>query len=101
LAPRWSDSVSEDVYVTPQGPGGAYVLGTEQIGRDVLALALRGTLTALWIGTFAGLVACVVGTFLGALAGYFGRWVDAVVLWIYTTLESIPDLLLLLAFAYV
>src|SRR5207253_325291 len=50
---------------------------------------------------FSGVLACLIGTVLGALAGFFGRWVDALILWLFTTVESIPDLLLLLAFAFV
>ena len=70
------------------------------MGLDVWKLALRGTTTALWIGAIAATLSCVIGTVLGALAGYFGRWVDVLIVWIYTTLESIPYLLLLLAISY-
>lgn len=101
IAPDWEASEPDRVYAAPQGPGGDHVLGTEQIGRDVASLALRGTLTALSIGTFSALLACVLGTVLGAAAGYFGGWVDALILWVFTTVESIPELLLLLSFAYV
>lgn len=101
VAPSWESSQPDLVYARPQGLGHEHVLGTEQIGRDVASLALRGTLTALWIGTFAALLACVLGTVLGAAAGYFGGWVDALILWVFTTIESIPELLLLLSFAYV
>lgn len=89
------------VFLAPQGLSGPYALGTEQLGRSVLSLALRGTTTAMWIGTVSALLSCAIGTALGAVAGYFGRWVDTVVVWLYTTIESIPYLLLLLAFAYV
>ena len=76
-------------------------LGTDFQGRDVLSLTLRGTTTALWIGLFAATLSCLIGVVLGALAGYFGGWVDDVIVWLYTTISSIPYLLLLLAFAYV
>jgi peptide/nickel transport system permease protein len=88
------------VYVHPQGFG-EYPLGTDILGRDVLTLAVGGTATALWIGAVAALVSCVIGAALGAVAGYFGRWVDDATVWLYTTFESIPHLLLLLAFAFV
>jgi ABC-type dipeptide/oligopeptide/nickel transport system permease subunit len=86
-------------YAAPGEPG--HWLGTDAIGRDVLALALRGTMTALWIGAVAASLACAIGMVLGAVAGFFGGFVDEVVVWLYTTLESIPQLLLLLAFAFV
>lgn len=78
-----------------------FLLGSDQLGRDVLSLTLRGTTTALWIGLFAAMISSVLGMFLGALAGYFGGWVDDVIVWAYTTLSAIPYLLLLMAFSYV
>lgn len=89
------------IYVAPQWFSGPYFLGTEQLGLDVWKLTLRGTTTALWIGTISAILSCTIGTVFGALAGYFGRWVDVVIVWIYTTLESIPYLLLLLAISFV
>lgn len=77
------------------------VLGTDFQGRDVFSLTLRGTTTALWIGLFAATLSCLLGVLLGALSGYFGGWVDDLIVWLYTTISSIPYLLLLLAFAYV
>lgn len=100
VAPDFAVSDPSQVYAPPAGLGHANVMGTDQIGRDVAAVGLRGTLTALWIGTFSALLACVVGTVLGAAAGFFGGWVDMAVVWLYTTLESVPDLLLLLSLAY-
>lgn len=88
-------------YAAPQGIGAPHPFGTDQVGGDVAAFALRGVLTALWIGTLSALLACVIGTTFGACAGFFGGRVDAVITWLYTTLESIPELLLLLSFAYV
>jgi peptide/nickel transport system permease protein len=79
---------------------GSFFFGTDYIGHSVGAMALRGTAVALWIGLFAAVVSCVIGGILGALAGYFGRWVDDVIVWFYTTLESIPEILLVLAAAY-
>ncbi len=101
VAPDWEKSDPSMVYAAPEGLGEAHVLGTDQIGNDISALALRGVLTALLIGTIAAFLACLVGTVLGALAGYFGGWVDSLIVGIYTLFESIPELLLLLSFAYV
>lgn len=89
------------VYAPPGWFSGAWFLGTDYIGHSVGAMALRGTAVALWVGTFSALVSCFLGSVLGALAGYFGGWVDDLVVWFYTTLESIPEMLLVLAFAFV
>ena len=80
---------------------GPFALGTDQLGRSILSMALRGTTTALWIGLFAASISSLIGVFLGALAGYFGGWIDDVIVWAYTTLSAIPYLLLLMAFSYV
>lgn len=90
-----------DLAVKDLAPSERPVLGTDFQGRDVFALTLRGTTTALWIGLFAATLSCLLGVLLGALSGYFGGWVDDLIVWLYTTISSIPYLLLLLAFAYV
>ena len=89
------------VYEDPDLFQGPWFFGTDYIGHSVGAMALRGTAVALWIGTFAAIVSCVIGTFLGALAGFFGRWVDDLIVWLYTTLESVPEILLVVSAAFV
>jgi ABC-type dipeptide/oligopeptide/nickel transport system permease subunit len=88
------------VYVSPTYDLRTHFLGTDLNGHDVLARALHGTKTALVIGTVAAGLACLIGLFLGAVAGFFGRWIDEVIVWLYTTLESIPWVLLMLSFGY-
>ena len=80
---------------------GPFPAGTDFLGHDVLSMTLRGATTALWIGTIAAALSSFIGMVLGALAGYYGGWVDDVIVWLYTTISSIPYLLLLLAIAYV
>jgi peptide/nickel transport system permease protein len=59
---------------TPAGQSArfAHWLGTDQLGRDVLAALIRGTRTALWVALWSVLVALLLGGTLGALAGYLG-----------------------------
>ena len=101
VASGWGQEDRGAISRPPDGLGGPYFAGTDLSGRSVGQLALRGTATALLIGTFSAVLACAVGAFFGALAGYFGRWVDDLIVWLYTTLESIPELLLILAFSFV
>jgi ABC-type dipeptide/oligopeptide/nickel transport system permease subunit len=82
-------------------PSSQHWLGTDIFGRDVLARAIHGTNTAFSVGVVSSFIALVIGVTLGALAGYFGGWVDDVIVWFYTTLDSIPYILLLAAFAFV
>jgi peptide/nickel transport system permease protein len=76
----------------------SHILGTDKVGEDVLYRALKGVRTALIIGGFTTLIAIPLAIFFGVIAGYFGGWVDDVVQYIYSTLASIPSILLIVAF---
>jgi peptide/nickel transport system permease protein len=86
--------------LVPFSPG-EHPLGTDLLGREVWKLTVHGAKNALWIGTLAAGLACLIGLVVGAVAGYFGRWVDELIVWFYSTLESIPYLLLMLALSFV
>ncbi|SCK06913.1 ABC transporter permease [Vogesella sp. LIG4] len=75
--------------------------GADQRGRDVLQKVLQGTATSLLVGLSGALLALAIGTVLGALSGYFGGLLDDALMWFYSVFTSLPDLLLLLAFAAV
>ncbi len=74
-----------------------HVLGTDQVGRDVLLKSLKSIRTGLVIGTLTTLVMLPFALVLGVAAGYFRGWVDDLVQYLYTTLSSIPDVLLIAA----
>jgi len=74
-----------------------HVLGTDKVGQDVLYLALKSIRTGLVIGTLTTLVMLPVSVLLGIMAGYFRGWVDDVIQYAYTTLNSIPGVLLIAA----
>ncbi len=79
-------------------PAGAYhVFGTDKVGQDVLYQVLKSVRTALVIGLVTTLVTLPIGVLLGILAGYFRGWVDDVIQYLYTTLSSIPGVLLIAA----
>ena len=73
------------------------MLGTDKVGQDVFYLALKSIRTSLVIGTLTTLVLLPVGIALGIMAGYFRGWVDDVIQYFYTTLNSIPGVLLIAA----
>lgn len=77
--------------------GGYHVLGTDKVGQDVLYQTLKSIRTGLLIGTLTTLVTLPVAIALGLLAGYFRGWVDDVIQYVYTTLNSIPWVLLVAA----
>lgn len=74
-----------------------HVLGTDKVGQDVLYLALKSVRTALVIGTLTTLVMLPFAVALGIMAGYFGGRVDDVIQYLYTTINSIPGVLLIAA----
>lgn len=77
-----------------QGPSTSHWLGTDDLGRDVLARLLFGARTALIVAIGVVVIAVVVGVLVGAIAGYFGRWVDEVLMRITDTFLAFPPLLL-------
>jgi peptide/nickel transport system permease protein len=74
-----------------------HVLGTDKVGQDVLYLSLKSIRISLIIGTLTTLVLLPLGVALGIMAGYFRGWIDDVIQYLYTTLNSIPGVLLIAA----
>ncbi len=74
-----------------------HVLGTDKVGQDVLYLSLKSIRTGLLIGTLTTLIMLPAAVMLGILAGYVGGWVDDLIQYLYTTLNSIPGVLLIAA----
>ncbi|MGE0874457.1 MAG: ABC transporter permease [Burkholderiales bacterium] len=74
-----------------------HVFGTDKVGQDVMLQALKSIRTSLVIGTLTTLVLLPLGVLLGIAAGYFKGWVDDVIQYVYTTLNSIPGVLLIAA----
>jgi peptide/nickel transport system permease protein len=77
--------------------GRYHVLGTDKVGQDVFYLTLKSIRTGLVIGTLTTLVMLPFALLLGILAGYLRGWVDDVIQYLYTTLNSIPGVLLIAA----
>ena len=75
-----------------------HVLGTDKVGQDVLYQALKSIRVSLVIGTVTTLVLLPLGAALGIMAGYFRGWIDDAIQYLYTTLNSIPGVLLIAAF---
>ncbi len=78
-------------------PCAAHPLGTDHLGRDILARILYGTRLSMLIGIFAVSIGLIVGVPLGAISGYYGGWMDMVVQRIADTLFSFPSILLALS----
>ncbi len=74
-----------------------HVLGTDRTGNDVLYQTLKSVRTAFVIGTLSTLATLPFALLLGVAAGYFGGWVDELIQYLYTTLSSVPNVLLIAA----
>ena len=74
-----------------------HVFGTDKVGQDVFYLTLKSIRTGLVIGTLTTLVMLPFALLLGIMAGYFRGWIDDAIQYLYTTLSSIPGVLLIAA----
>jgi len=79
----------------------AHPLGTDNLGRDVLQRLLQGARIAFHVGVITSLIAIPIGVLLGCLSGYFGGRLDSLIVWLYSTVASMPGLLFILAIAMV
>jgi peptide/nickel transport system permease protein len=75
-----------------------HIFGTDKVGQDVFYQTLKSVRTGLLIGTLTTLIMLPFAILLGIMAGYFRGWVDDVIQYLYTTLNSIPGVLLIAAF---
>jgi peptide/nickel transport system permease protein len=76
---------------------GRHVFGTDQLGKDVLLQTMKGCSTAILIGTLTSIIYIPIGICFGIAAGYYKKRVDDFVQYSYSTLASIPGILLLVA----
>jgi ABC-type dipeptide/oligopeptide/nickel transport system permease subunit len=84
-------------YGAPVGPSRTFLLGTDDLGRDVLSRVIYGSRISLEVGIGATLLGLIVGLVVGVMAGFYGGRVDIVLARIMDLLLSFPALLLALA----
>ena len=72
-----------------------HVFGTDRVGNDLLYVVLKSIRTALVIGTMSTLVTMPIAVGLGIVAGYLRGWIDEVIQYVYTVINSIPYVLLI------
>jgi peptide/nickel transport system permease protein len=90
LAPRDPFAIAGAPFVWP---GSQFLLGTDSLGRDVLAGLMHGARTTLLIAVLATLVAVAFGTLIGAIAGYYGGLIDDVLMRTTEFFQTIPSFL--------
>lgn len=77
-------------------PGGAHLLGTDKIGRDVFSRILYGGRMSILIGLSGALGGMMLGVIIGSICGLYGGWLDAIFVRVAELVSSIPQLLLVL-----
>jgi peptide/nickel transport system permease protein len=73
------------------------VLGTDEIGRDVLARLVLGSRVSLSVGLVAMVISVLLGVTVGAAAGYFGKWEDVILMRFTDAMMALPTLFVILA----
>jgi len=93
----WQQEVGQQY----ESPSSENIFGTDIFGQSVLRKTLYGTKISITVALCASFISIVIGVPLGAVAGYFRGFIDEIIVWVYSTLSSIPYILLILAFAIV
>jgi oligopeptide transport system permease protein len=101
LAPRYKewDEKAKTFLASETPKAQTLPFGGDRLGRDVLDKAIKGTEISVFVGVAAALVATLIGVLLGAFAGFFGGKIGDLAEWFYNVFESIPNILLIFAFA--
>ncbi len=87
------DPAKIDIINKLQGPSAAHWLGTDQLGRDTLSRIIHGARVAMGIAVFSIGIGAFIGLILGILAGYGPRWLDALLIFFFDSLNAIPLIL--------
>jgi ABC-type dipeptide/oligopeptide/nickel transport system permease subunit len=90
------DAYAQNLMEALRGPSAGHWLGTDQLGRDLLARIVVGSRISLTIGLVATVFGIVVGSAIGALSGYFGGLFDTIVTRFMDTLIVFPGILVAL-----
>jgi peptide/nickel transport system permease protein len=103
LAPVLSgyDPIKQDLLHARLAPGSpGHLLGTDELGRDVLARLLFGARIDLRVGVLAVVTPFIVGTSLGLVAGWFGGWLDTLIMRIVDVVVAFPFFVLVIALVF-
>ena len=95
ISPYNPDDIDRKHVLEP--PGLHHLMGTDDLGRDVLSRMIWGARISLAVGFVAIGIATLIGTVLGALAGYYGGWFDRIIMRFIDIMLSIPTFFLILA----
>ncbi len=81
----------------PLAPNHTFIMGTDDLGRDVYSRLLFGARISLEVGVFASLISLFIGTSLGIISGYYGKWIDSIIMRITDIMLAFPFILFVVA----
>jgi peptide/nickel transport system permease protein len=84
-----------------QAPGGKYLLGTDQMGRDVLSRVIYGSRISIYVGVVSTLFGALAGILLGIVAAYYGGAIDNAIMRLVDIWVAFPNFLLALIISVV
>ena len=90
------DPNAQDLYHVLEGPSAQHLLGTDDVGRDLLSRVIFGARATLMMGALSTLFSAVIGVCIGLVSGYKGGLIDMIVMRITDTFMCIPALVLML-----
>jgi peptide/nickel transport system permease protein len=88
------DPTRQHLDATFRSPGGSYILGTDELGRDTLTRLIYGGRVTLGVAFLTVALSLTLGTTVGLVAGYYGRWLDDVLMRIVDVFLAIPAIFL-------
>jgi peptide/nickel transport system permease protein len=95
------DPIQPDFQSMLAQPSQAHLLGTDELGRDLLSRVIYGSRISILVGVVAVTIAGTIGIGLGLIAGYFGGWTNNIIMRFIDALLALPPLVLMLAIATV
>ncbi|MDA3797959.1 MAG: ABC transporter permease [Kiritimatiellae bacterium] len=99
--PSYQETNLDNIYHSPSYKPGDNFLGTDGLGRSVFPRIIQGTRIAFHVGIITSLIAIPIGVLLGCLGGYYGGKMDAIIVWLYSSVSAMPGLLFILAISMV
>lgn len=73
-----------------------HVLGTDTLGRDMMARVMMGSRISILVGMVASAIILVIGSVFGAISGYFGGWIDTLMMRLVDIIYTVPDILIII-----
>jgi peptide/nickel transport system permease protein len=91
------DPIAQNMDVRLKPPGGQYLLGTDNYGRDVLSRIINGTPLDLTVGILSVVFPLLLGILVGLISGYYGGWVDTIFMRLVDVVVAFPFMVLIIA----